>query len=115
MAGLRLWTADAPGTMDWWYMGACAGEDTELFFHPRNERRGAKERREEAAKAICAACGVRQQCGDWALRRGERFGVYGGMTEEERRRLPKGQGELARLAVQNTQPEHEVAEGVANL
>jgi len=37
------------------------------------------------------------------------------MTEEERRRLPKGQGELARLAVQNTQPEHEVAEGVANL
>jgi len=52
MAGLRLWTADAPGTMDWWYMGACAGEDTELFFHPENERGSAKKLREAAAQAV---------------------------------------------------------------
>ena len=64
----------------WRDEAACLGADPELFFPP--ERRGAAQARK--AKAICAGCPVRTECLEYAVRHGERFGVWGGTAEEER-------------------------------
>jgi WhiB family redox-sensing transcriptional regulator len=69
---------------DWQLQGACRGSDPELFFHPEGERGPARANRELAAKAICASCPVLQQCAAHALLVREPYGVWGGMSEEER-------------------------------
>ena len=70
---------------EWQYEGACRDLDTQLFFHPEGERGGTRRRRAEAAKAICATCPVIDKCREYALKAHEPYGVWGGMTEEERR------------------------------
>ena len=70
---------------DWQYRGACRDLDTSLFFHPEGERGSTRRRRAAAAKAICAKCPVLEQCREHALRVQEPYGVWGAMTEEERR------------------------------
>ena len=47
------------------------------------------------AKAFCAGCVVREDCLEYALRNGEKFGIWGGMSERERRRIRR-QRALAR-------------------
>jgi len=74
---------------DWQLHAACRGTDSEVFFHPERERGEARERREVAAKAICAACPVRQECLDHSLAVREPYGVWGGLTEHERAALLK--------------------------
>ena len=71
--------------MGWQYQGACRDLDTELFFHPEGERGSTRRRRAANAKAICATCPVIEQCREYALRAQEPYGIWGGMTEEERR------------------------------
>lgn len=68
-----------PRRPDWQAHGACQGADPNVFF-PNN---GAAH----AAKAVCAVCPVRAECLDYALDNNEQFGVWGGATVEERRRL----------------------------
>lgn len=58
----------------------CGQVDADLFFPERGT--SARE-----AKAVCLACPVRPECLDWALDNGEMFGIWGGLTERERRRL----------------------------
>ena len=70
---------------EWQYQGACRDLDTELFFHPEGERGSTRRRRAANAKAICATCPVIEQCREYALRAQEPYGIWGGMTEEERR------------------------------
>lgn len=70
---------------EWQYKGACRNMDTEVFFHPEGERGGTRRRRAEAAKAICATCPVINECREYALAAHEPYGVWGGMSEEERR------------------------------
>ena len=69
---------------DWQVRAACRNTDTEAFFNPDYLRGRNKRAREAAAKAICAACPVREACLEWALHLGETHGVWGGMTPEER-------------------------------
>jgi len=69
---------------DWQLRGACRGEDPETFFHPEGERGPARTARENAAKSVCARCPVLRQCAEHALSVREPYGVWGGMTEEER-------------------------------
>lgn len=57
---------------------ACRGIDTRLFFPERGEDT-------TIAKRICTSCPVRTPCRDWALANGERFGIWGGTSERERR------------------------------
>lgn len=64
----------------WMDDGACVGADPEVFFIERGESAAP-------AKAICAGCPVRELCLEYALERGEKFGVWGGKSERERRRL----------------------------
>jgi WhiB family redox-sensing transcriptional regulator len=61
--------------------------DTADFFHPDAERGSSKRRRDAKAKAICADCPVIAQCRAHALQVHEPYGVWGGLTEDERSRL----------------------------
>ncbi|MEU9420900.1 WhiB family transcriptional regulator [Streptomyces sp. NPDC051000] len=69
----------------WQMEAACRGLGSEGFFHPDGERGPDRAMREEAAKAVCAACPVRAHCLEHALRVAEPYGVWGGLTEKERR------------------------------
>lgn len=80
--------AHQPGPMaeiwEWQHEGLCRSVSPEIFFHPEGERGSARRRREERAKDVCASCPVLMQCRDHALAAREPYGVWGGMTEEER-------------------------------
>ena len=69
--------------MEWVYRARCKDEDRELFF-PVGAT-GPSVAQVEMAKAICAVCDVRKDCLEWALSTGQDSGVWGGLTEEERR------------------------------
>ena len=69
---------------EWQFQGACRSHDPELFFHPDGERGSNRANRERAAKAICATCPVIEQCASHALSAREPFGIWGGMSEEDR-------------------------------
>jgi len=69
---------------DWQLEGACREVDTEDFFHPEGERGSARLRRELNAKAICATCPVISSCASHALAVREPYGVWGGMSEDDR-------------------------------
>ncbi|MFD9127115.1 WhiB family transcriptional regulator, partial [Kitasatospora sp. NPDC059571] len=66
---------------------ACRRADSALFFHPAGERGAPHQERDDAAKRVCDDCPVRRPCLAYALAAGERYGVWGGLTEDERRRL----------------------------
>jgi WhiB family redox-sensing transcriptional regulator len=78
--------AIAPATpMDeeWQERALCAQTDPEAFF----PEKGGSTRE---AKRICQGCEVRDACLDYALAHDERFGIWGGLSERERRRLKRG-------------------------
>jgi WhiB family redox-sensing transcriptional regulator len=81
---------------DWQLRGLCRGQDSSLFFHPEGERGAARAAREQSAKEICLNCPVQKQCTEHALRVREPYGVWGGMTEEEREGHYQRQKALAR-------------------
>lgn len=81
---------------DWQLRGLCRGKDSSLFFHPEGERGAARAAREQSAKEICLNCPVQKQCSEHALRVREPYGVWGGMTEEEREIHYQRQKALAR-------------------
>ncbi|HWG26429.1 MAG TPA: WhiB family transcriptional regulator [Actinospica sp.] len=81
---------------DWQLRGLCRGKDSSLFFHPEGERGAARAAREQSAKEICLNCPVQKQCSEHALRVREPYGVWGGMTEEEREGHYQRQKALAR-------------------
>ena len=65
---------------EWIEQASCRGVDPELFFPARGG--STKE-----ARAVCKGCVVRDKCLNHSLVQGERFGIWGGTTEKERRRL----------------------------
>ena len=69
---------------DWQLDASCRDADPTLFFHPEGERGAARRNRDTAAKAICATCPVIHQCCQHALAVQEPYGVWGGLTEDER-------------------------------
>jgi WhiB family redox-sensing transcriptional regulator len=71
------------GTDQWQDRALCAQTDPEAFF----PEKGGSTRE---AKKICLGCEVRHECLDYALAHDERFGIWGGLSERERRRLKRG-------------------------
>jgi WhiB family transcriptional regulator, redox-sensing transcriptional regulator len=67
----------------WRSMAACRSADPELFFPISSS--GQSMAQEAEAKAICAECPVRRECLAFALRTHQAHGVWGGMSEQERR------------------------------
>jgi WhiB family redox-sensing transcriptional regulator len=72
---------------EWQYDASCRSEDPEAFFHPDGERGQARARREAYAKSVCATCPVIQQCAAHALSVREPYGIWGGMSEDDRDRI----------------------------
>ncbi|MBL1100107.1 WhiB family transcriptional regulator [Streptomyces sp. 205] len=70
--------------------GACAGEDPELFF-PVGNNAAAREQADEA-KAVCYRCPVMEICGQWALEHRIESGVWGALTEDDRRAILRRRG-----------------------
>ncbi|MFV9456153.1 WhiB family transcriptional regulator [Rhodococcus sp. NM-2] len=64
---------------------ACRDAELAVFFSPDDERGHARDRRETQARQICRPCPVLAQCRDHALVVSETYGVWGGMTEGDRR------------------------------
>jgi WhiB family redox-sensing transcriptional regulator len=64
----------------WTDQAACSGTDTEIFYPSSHEE-------EAEALSICATCPVRAQCLDYAIRNRETYGIWGGATPEQRRRM----------------------------
>jgi WhiB family redox-sensing transcriptional regulator len=75
---------------DWQLQAACRGLDSEVFFHPDGQRGSARAAREAKAKEICASCPVMMACREHALKVREPYGVWGGLTEEEREQVLRG-------------------------
>jgi WhiB family transcriptional regulator, redox-sensing transcriptional regulator len=78
------WRDDA-ACPDWRDDAACRDADPELFF-PDGEIRSAQAQ-VKTAKLICRGCPVSVTCLSWALASGEEAGIWGGLTEDERRTL----------------------------
>jgi WhiB family redox-sensing transcriptional regulator len=64
----------------WQVRAACRGVDPELFFMDRGEST-------TTAKAICRGCVVRAECLEYAITEKEKFGIWGGLSERERRKI----------------------------
>lgn len=84
---LDLLTADED---DWQAMALCAQTDPEAFF----PEKGGSTRE---AKKVCQSCEVRAECLQAALDRDERFGIWGGLSERERRRIKDRAGQGRRI------------------
>ena len=70
----------------WQLDAACRGPNSSVFYPPSHpERREERELRERRAKSVCSECRVRGACLDYALEIREPHGVWGGLTEAERR------------------------------
>ncbi len=85
--------------MDWVHRARCKDEDPELFFPVGTT--GPAAAQIAAAKSVCMQCPVRIECLEWAMATGQESGVWGGMSEEERRALRRvrRRTEAARLVV----------------
>lgn len=70
------------GDLSWQERGLCAQTDPEAFF----PEKGGSTR---DAKKVCVGCPVRAECLEYALAHDERFGIWGGLSERERRKLKK--------------------------
>lgn len=73
--------------MDWRSCAACRDVDPELFFPIGNT--GPALRQIEEAKQVCGRCKVTEECLRWALESGQDSGVWGGLSEDERRALKR--------------------------
>jgi WhiB family redox-sensing transcriptional regulator len=73
--------------MDWRHRAACRDEDPELFFPIGNT--GPALDQIKVAKEVCERCTVMESCLRWALDSGQDSGVWGGMSEDERRAMKR--------------------------
>jgi WhiB family redox-sensing transcriptional regulator len=73
---------EAVNELQWQERALCAQTDPEAFF----PEKGGSTRE---AKRVCLSCEVRVECLDYALANDERFGIWGGLSERERRRVKK--------------------------
>ena len=82
------------GALSWQERALCAQTDPEAFF----PEKGGSTRE---AKKVCLSCDVRSECLEYALGHDERFGIWGGLSERERRRVRR-QRALERRGIATT-------------
>lgn len=80
LTGAEVQADLSEGPLAWQRDALCAQTDPEAFF----PEKGGSTRE---AKSVCATCQVRAECLEYALMNDERFGIWGGLSERERRRL----------------------------
>ena len=86
MAGIDMSGSSVSRLSTEWHDDAqCRGDAGRDFYPPfGGERKRDRVAREQRAKAVCASCVVRSQCLEQAIASGERYGVWGGLTFDER-------------------------------
>jgi len=72
-------------TGNWWLLAECRSADPDLFFPISSA--GPSVAQADAAKVVCARCVIKSDCLSFALRTGQAHGIWGGLTEEERRQV----------------------------
>jgi len=77
--------------LEWRAQAACKDNDIDIFFPPSDDAAGP-------ARAICARCPVQESCREWAIATRQPDGVWGGLTETERRRIRRRRQAAARAA-----------------
>lgn len=82
--------------MDWRQQAECLDKDPELFF-PVGTTGLALEQTDQA-KEVCRGCAVIEECLEWALTSNQDAGVWGGMSEDERRTLRRSRQRRRRIA-----------------
>src|SRR5699024_5084585 len=82
MRELMMMSQDDEGVLGWQERALCAQTDPEAFF----PEKGGSTRE---AKKVCLSCEVRAECLEYALGNDERFGIWGGLSERERRKLKR--------------------------
>lgn len=90
-------TTTRPRSVEWASRGACRHEDPDLFFPIACT--GPARSQIAAAKEVCARCEVRPDCLAYALQTGQDCGIWGGLTEEERRARRVRDRRAARRAI----------------
>lgn len=80
MSALTAWLRATDEADSWRDQANCLGMDPDLFFAHRGES-------VEEARAVCMACEVRVDCLEYAITNGEKLGLWGGLTERQRRAL----------------------------
>lgn len=73
----------------WRQKAACANSDTEKFF-PRKGKEAQTQLVISAARLVCASCPVRKECLEFAVRNSIFYGIWGGLTKEERKKVKDG-------------------------
>ena len=91
----------------WRAAGACATADPGLFFPAGHGTVTGRQVR--TAIQICAGCRVRRQCLEFAVSRGEAYGIWGGTTPEERMREHRAELARRRAARRRAVPEQPAA------
>jgi WhiB family redox-sensing transcriptional regulator len=100
-----MYPGESADGVAWQESALCAQTDPELFF----PEKGGSVRE---AKKVCMACPVRAECLEWALDTGERYGIWGGLSERERRKVKK-QRDAAKQAPAEPEPAAEPGEQAA--
>ncbi|MEG9551406.1 WhiB family transcriptional regulator [Streptomyces baarnensis] len=80
-------SSDLPVNTSWRTLAVCVDEDPDLFFPIGTT--GLAVVQAEEAKTVCRRCPVMERCLDWALESGQDHGVWGGLSEDERRALKR--------------------------
>ena len=83
--GVRRPEPEEGAALSWQTDALCSQTDPEAFF----PEKGGSTR---DAKRICSSCDVRGECLEYALNNDERFGIWGGLSERERRKLKRSAG-----------------------
>ena len=73
--------------MSWFDKANCQGVKTDVFFVERPKGQVPRLDPDAEAKQVCRGCVVRKECLEYAIEHNERFGVWGGLGEKERRKL----------------------------
>jgi WhiB family redox-sensing transcriptional regulator len=81
MNGVRLPLSDH---WDWQQKGSCSAMPSEIFFFTDGERGSIRKKHEIKAKLICQTCEVISECKSFALDGREPYGIWGGLSEEDR-------------------------------
>jgi WhiB family redox-sensing transcriptional regulator len=98
MADIRRLPVPVTEIWDWQMLAACRGMDSAFFFHPEGERGPAKAQREARAKEVCRGCSVIEECRRHALAAHEPYGVWGGLSVEEREEIIRGRTRRLRVS-----------------
>ncbi len=81
-------SAESELSEEWQNLARCRGRNLEIFYPQRGVRNAS-------AKALCQDCEVKMECLEYAIAHEERFGIWGGLSERERRKIMRERRKIA--------------------